>query len=395
MDCSAPAPQCTSWSTDNIARWFACVKPPISDTDNDGYVGACDCNDNNAAIHSGAIEICDGNDNDCDTLTDEGCACVDDTTQEISCGIGECSATAMQICEGGQWTGTCSPRDPSAETCDNLDNDCDTQTDEELGSTTCGIGACEVTVQNCAGGIVQTCTEGQPQTEVCSYDIGIDQDQDCDGFADIEDPDCRCEITNAFWSEEIVSDGTLVRLIANSRGLCEGQTVEFDIWEDDTPSILDWFGDLLDDDVVQDYVGASRLSATFSGNIAIAEWTALYKTTDPRGVWTETGQPEYYFKAKSTYTEVSSDNILTVTGNLPPTAPSEFLIKPNGGEIYDQSAIVEWNPASDPDDGALVYRIEYSDDSGNAWNTLEERYGHDDAVEYNGEEKEIVEFDFG
>jgi hypothetical protein len=41
------------------------------DEDNDGFAANIDCNDSNAAVNPGAIEICDDiTDNDCDNLTD-------------------------------------------------------------------------------------------------------------------------------------------------------------------------------------------------------------------------------------------------------------------------------------------------------------------------------------
>jgi hypothetical protein len=60
-----------------------------------------------------------------------------------------------------------------------VDNDCDGSIDEALGSTTCGVGACARTVQNCVGGVTQTCQPGSPSTEVCDG-----RDNDCDGAAD-------------------------------------------------------------------------------------------------------------------------------------------------------------------------------------------------------------------
>lgn len=42
------------------------------DVDDDGYPVSADCNDRDAAIHPGAVEVCDGEDNNCDGQADEG-----------------------------------------------------------------------------------------------------------------------------------------------------------------------------------------------------------------------------------------------------------------------------------------------------------------------------------
>ncbi|MEP7264452.1 MAG: LamG-like jellyroll fold domain-containing protein, partial [Bacteroidota bacterium] len=42
-----------------------------ADADGDGYNSTVDCNDNNAAIHPGAVEICNGVDDDCNGLVDD------------------------------------------------------------------------------------------------------------------------------------------------------------------------------------------------------------------------------------------------------------------------------------------------------------------------------------
>ncbi|MCP3686386.1 MAG: DUF4215 domain-containing protein [bacterium] len=69
---------------------------------------------------------------------------------------------------------------PATEVCDGLDNDCDYEIDEDLGETTCGLGVCENTVDNCVDGEDQVCDpfEGSSE-EICD---GLDND--CDGETD-------------------------------------------------------------------------------------------------------------------------------------------------------------------------------------------------------------------
>jgi hypothetical protein len=73
---------------------------------------------------------------------------------------------------------TCTPGAPAAESCNNIDDDCDGSIDE--GQTTCGLGACQVTVDSCVNGQAQVCVPGNPTPEdMCN---GIDDD--CDGVID-------------------------------------------------------------------------------------------------------------------------------------------------------------------------------------------------------------------
>jgi hypothetical protein len=132
-----------------------------------------------------AVEDCNNNlDDNCNGLVNDGCVCTGTQTQACytgpagTQGVGICRA-GTQTCNNGQW-GTCLGQvGPGSEACNNQDDDCDNQTDENLGSTTCGQGACRRTVNNCVGGVPQTCSPGSPTAETCN---GIDDN--CNGTAD-------------------------------------------------------------------------------------------------------------------------------------------------------------------------------------------------------------------
>ncbi len=157
------------------------------DLDADGSGSTVDCVDTDAKNFPGNTEVCDGQDNDCDepALTDENLG-------STTCGIGECQVTTLNCIAGEPQT--CTSKLPSAEICDGKDNDCDTLVDD-LGDTTCGVGACEVTVPNCADGATQTCEPGTPNDEICD---GLDNDCDAATDEDLGSTTCgvgACEVT--------------------------------------------------------------------------------------------------------------------------------------------------------------------------------------------------------
>jgi hypothetical protein len=84
----------------------------------------------------------------------------------------------VEACVGGT-PQECIPRDPSQEVCDGVDNDCDGEVDEGLGTLTCGVGVCITTVDVCIDSIRQECIPGVPTEEICD---GVDNN--CNGLVD-------------------------------------------------------------------------------------------------------------------------------------------------------------------------------------------------------------------
>ena len=176
---------CIIYYFDNDGDGFGLLSDSICDCGETGKYSATesgDCNDSNNNIYPGADEACNSKDDDCDGDTDE-VADLGTTT----CGLGECEHT-VDNCLGGSPQNCDAMEGSTVETCNGKDDDCNGETDEvaDLGTTTCGLGECAHTVDNCAGGSPQNCDDMEGSVaETCNG-----KDDDCDGNTDEEAVDC-------------------------------------------------------------------------------------------------------------------------------------------------------------------------------------------------------------
>jgi hypothetical protein len=165
------------------------------DDDNDGAADGVDCEPFDNTSYPDAAEACDGIDNDCDDIVDE-----DQPT--LFCGQGVC-AHESPSCIGGA-PAICDPGEGAEdEICDGQDNDCDGQIDEELGTTTCGLGICLHTIPACTNGTPTLCDPGEgAEDEVCD---GLDNN--CNGEVDEDQPILYCGISICSHSSPSCVDG--------------------------------------------------------------------------------------------------------------------------------------------------------------------------------------------
>ncbi|MDF1561856.1 MAG: putative metal-binding motif-containing protein [Deltaproteobacteria bacterium] len=132
------------------------------------------------------VEACDGLDEDCDGATDESLAQACYTGPVATRSVGRCT-DGLTTCSNGSW-GACGGQVlPGTESCNDVDDDCDGTTDEALfqvcytgPAATRNIGVCSDGTETCSAGAWGSCAgQVRPGAESCN-----DLDDDCDGSTD-------------------------------------------------------------------------------------------------------------------------------------------------------------------------------------------------------------------
>ncbi len=193
-----------------------------------GFVSdATDCNDSDANVHPGAVELCNERDDDCDEIVDEGVrnTYFVDLDNDGWGGLGATTEACAQPAGYASVAGDCDDSAPlinpdAVELCNSQDDDCDGTTDESdaIDAATLyadadadGYGNPAVTQRSCialAGFVSHAtdCDDGASQvhpgaTESCN---GIDDD--CDSLTDDNDPSLLLSSTS-YWYADSDRDG--------------------------------------------------------------------------------------------------------------------------------------------------------------------------------------------
>ena len=234
-----------------------------ADTDSDGYgdsstttedcslpsgyaADATDCDDTESSVNPGAIEVCNDVDDDCDGSIDEGATSIfyEDTDGD---GYGDSSSTIEDCAVPSGYSADATDCDDDnaginpgeTEVCDELDNDCDGDTDEGAAAPQTwyadddgdSFGDSDLTVEDCEApsGYVdngEDCDDGNNTispdgTEVCngedddcdgSVDEGVSSldifyaDDDGDGFGDPDDTTEACEAPSGYAEDDTDCD---------------------------------------------------------------------------------------------------------------------------------------------------------------------------------------------
>lgn len=174
-------------------------------------------------------EQCNGVDDDCNGETDEGIV----STSSCTVGLGGCERTGNYACTAGEWACSVIAGPAFTEECNGVDDDCDGLVDD-VGRANCsaGVGACERSgITACAGNQIVCDVEPRaPRDEICN-----DVDDDCDGNSDEDfDLGAPCSVREGVCEQTgeltCAPDGTVTcnATVVTSPETCNGEDDDCD-----------------------------------------------------------------------------------------------------------------------------------------------------------------------
>lgn len=204
---------------------------PALDQDGDGYYGETDCDDDNVNIKPGAQEVCDGVDNDCDANIDESGATGQtlwfadtdgDGFGDANGGFEACTQPTGFVENSTDCNDTSSAAYPgAAESCDDIDNDCDNSVDESGASGEAtwyrdldsdGYGHPAITAVACDAPVGYIARAGDCDDEISGINPGaveicdvVNVDENCNGMAD--DADSGATGATVYYWNDADNDG--------------------------------------------------------------------------------------------------------------------------------------------------------------------------------------------
>jgi len=195
--CSRTVPQCDNYGVINSCIPGGCQTDadccPVATDPNTGNQIDCSsytCNGATGLCNTHS-EVCNGVDDNCDGLTDNGLPLT------ALCGSGPCQR-AVYPCDNAGHVVACTPdfSKASAESCNNIDDDCNGSVDDGLPNPSCGTGLCFRNVYSCQNGMTVACTPDftKRTTESCDG-----RDEDCDGFLDNATTGNAAKLTQPYW----------------------------------------------------------------------------------------------------------------------------------------------------------------------------------------------------
>jgi hypothetical protein len=141
-----------------------------------GTSGRATCTGGGLGMCVPPVESCNGSDDDCDSLADDGFECRQGSSSTCTA---SCGTIGMRTCGATcAWT-ACTP---PAETCNGLDEDCDSVVDDGFACARSTSGSCTTT---CGSSGTRTCSASctwsacSAPAESCNG-----SDDDCDGLTD-------------------------------------------------------------------------------------------------------------------------------------------------------------------------------------------------------------------